>query len=97
MIRRTTASEPELRAAVFAGGLQAVEAYEILRQENQELHRFLKDGAAYLRHARSYGVSKDIVMTTLMHDFKGLANKEPCFLPRVSGYHQQPCLDKSPS
>jgi hypothetical protein len=82
-------NEPELRAAIFAGGDQAIEAYEILQQENQELRRFLQDGAAYLRHARSYGVSKDIVITTLMHDFKGLAARERCFLPRVSGYHNE--------
>jgi len=80
--------ESELRAAIFAGGDQAIEAYRILHNENKELHRFLQDGAAYIKHARTWGVSKDIALSTLLHDFKGLSNREPCFLPRVSGYSE---------
>jgi hypothetical protein len=35
------------------------------------------------------GVSDAVMLTTLAHDFSGLANHELCFLPRVTGYRER--------
>jgi hypothetical protein len=59
----------------------------IVQNENNMLRRFIQDGAAYLNHARKHKVPNSLVISTLRHDFNGLANNEACFLPRVSGYH----------
>lgn len=56
-----------------------------MRKENQRLMAFLQDAAAFIRG----DWSNDVVLSTLMHDIRGLANDEPCFQPRVSGYAER--------
>jgi hypothetical protein len=61
------------------------EELPLMRKENRRLTQFIKDGAAFIQQARGEW-SDHVVITTLAHDFRGLANDEPCFLPRVTGY-----------
>jgi hypothetical protein len=56
----------------------------LMRKENQRLTGFLQDAAAYVRVMD--GTEDNQTLATLVHDINGLANDEPCFLPRVSGY-----------
>jgi len=60
----------------------------LVENENKVLTRFVLDGAAFIRHVREWGVSKDLALTTLLHDFTGLSKKGQWFVPRVSGYHK---------
>lgn len=60
-----------------------------MRKENRRLMGFIQDAHAYLRHSFRLGTRPDIILTTLAHDLKGLANDEPCFSPRVTGYDQE--------
>jgi hypothetical protein len=55
-----------------------------MRKQNKRLTAFLQDAAAYLRVTDTDGAITQL--STLRHDILGLANDEPCFLPRVSGY-----------
>jgi regulator of sirC expression with transglutaminase-like and TPR domain len=57
-----------------------------LKKENEKLTRYIKDSAAYLRFAFGRGDRESLILSTLAHDLKGLANNEVCFLPRVDGY-----------
>lgn len=58
------------------------------RKENQRLMDFLKDASAYMRMELAREGTMHQVLATLTHDINGLANDEPCFLPRVHGYAQ---------
>jgi hypothetical protein len=55
-----------------------------MRKENKRLMDFIQDAAAFLRHKRFW--NDEIKLRTLIHDINGLANDEPCFSPRVTGY-----------
>jgi hypothetical protein len=59
-----------------------------MRKENLRLTNFLKDAAAFIRVSNSGkgAWNSNIVLSTLIHDITGLANDEPCFVPRVTGY-----------
>jgi hypothetical protein len=59
-----------------------------MRKENRRLTAFLQDAAAFIRESNSDKGSwnSNIVLATLVHDITGLANDEPCFSPRVTGY-----------
>jgi hypothetical protein len=59
-----------------------------LKKENQRLTNYIKDSAAYLRFAFGRGDRESLILSTLAHDLKGLANNETCFLPRVDGYYK---------
>lgn len=59
-----------------------------MRKENQRLTAFLQDANAFLRYACRKDLDDSVVLNTLGHDIAGLANDEPCFLPRVTGYAQ---------
>lgn len=61
------------------------EELPLMRKENQRLTAFLQDAAAFIRG----DWSNDVVLSTLMHDIRGLANDEPCFTPRVTGYAER--------
>jgi hypothetical protein len=56
----------------------------LMRKENLKLMNFLRDAAAFIRFQRLYPDKG--VLDTMTHDTNGLANDEPCFLPRVTGY-----------
>lgn len=58
-----------------------------LRKQVWKYEAFIRDAAAFIRYGRNFGMSKDLMLTTLTHDLNGLAEKETCFLPRVNGYH----------
>jgi hypothetical protein len=61
-----------------------------MRKENKRLTDFLQDAAAFIRSANTDKLWNDnIVLATLVHDITGLANDEPCFSPRVTGYAQR--------
>ncbi len=61
-----------------------------MRKENKQLMDFLQDAAAFIRSARNKETWNDnLVLATLIHDITGLANDEPCFSPRVTGYAQR--------
>jgi hypothetical protein len=57
-----------------------------MRKENQRLTGFIQDAAAYVRWAFNEGHRQDVILSNLVHDLRGLANDEPCFSPRVTGY-----------
>lgn len=59
-----------------------------MRNQNKRLTGFLQDAAAFIRIANSGkgNWNSNIVLATLIHDINGLAEDQPCFLPRVSGY-----------
>lgn len=61
----------------------------LMRNENKRLTGYIQDTRAYLRHALREGVRDSVILSTLAHDIRGLANDEPCFLPRVTGYAQR--------
>jgi hypothetical protein len=61
----------------------------LMRKENRKLMGFIQDAHAYLRHSFREGTRQDIILTTLAHDLKGLANDDRCFCPRVTGYDQE--------
>lgn len=46
----------------------------------------IEDMAAYIDFASENGYSADHIGAQLLHDLSGLANNEPCFLPRTYGY-----------
>lgn len=52
----------------------------------EKLEAFVKDAAAYMRVARNNYQEPMITLSVLSHDISGLANDEPCFQPRVTGY-----------
>lgn len=52
----------------------------------EKLEAFIKDAAAYLRLASENDQEHRLTLSVLSHDITGLANDEPCFLPRVTGY-----------
>jgi hypothetical protein len=60
----------------------------LMRKENLRLINFLRDAAAFIRVSNSgKGTwNSNIVLATLIHDINGMANEEPCFVPRVTGY-----------
>ena len=58
-----------------------------MRKINQQQMTFFQDAAAFIRKGGADRTWNDkIILATLIHDITGLANDEPCFLPRVSGY-----------
>lgn len=58
--------------------------------ENKRLMEFIQDAAAFIRAGGADKTWNDkIILTTLIHDITGLANNEPCFSPRVTGYAQR--------
>lgn len=57
-----------------------------MRKENKRLTGFIQDAAAYVRWAFNEGHRQDVILSNLVHDLRGLANDEPCFSPRVTGY-----------
>ncbi len=62
----------------------------ISRKADERLVSFLQDAAAFIRSAHKDKTWNDnIVLSTLIHDITGLANDEPCFSPRVTGYAQR--------
>lgn len=60
-----------------------------MRKENRRLMGFIQDAHAYLRHSFRLATRQDIILSTLAHDLKGLANDDKCFVPRVSGYNDR--------
>jgi hypothetical protein len=58
-------------------------------QHMRDAAQFLIDARAFLRWGFDNNVSEPNMLATLIHDICGLANRERCFLPRVSGYAQQ--------
>jgi hypothetical protein len=53
-----------------------------MRKINKQQMAFFQDAAAFIRG--EWG--NDVVLSTLIHDINGLAEDQPCFQPRVSGY-----------
>lgn len=66
-----------------------------MRKENQRLTGFLQDASAYLRYCSINSKANFITLGTLAHDINGLANDEPCFMPRVSGYAEREKVNSS--
>jgi hypothetical protein len=58
-------------------------------QHMRDAKQFLIDARAFLRFGYDNGLDEKMMLATLIHDIAGLANRERCFLPRVSGYAQQ--------
>jgi hypothetical protein len=61
-------------------------------EHQRDCVRFIDDAAAYIRHALEHSDSaaqRMVILGTLIHDITGLANRETCFLPRVTGYDHQ--------
>jgi hypothetical protein len=56
-------------------------------KDDRRLVDFIQDAAAFIHSKGTW--SSDIVLATLVHDITGLANNEPCFSPRVTGYAQR--------
>jgi hypothetical protein len=61
-----------------------------MRKENRRLTAFLQDAVAFIRKSHREGLWNDnIILATLVHDITALANDEPCFVPKVTGYAQR--------
>lgn len=58
-------------------------------QHMRDAAQFLIDARAFLRFGYDNELDEKVMLATLIHDIAGLANRERCFLPRVSGYAQQ--------
>jgi hypothetical protein len=58
-----------------------------MRKINQQQMAFFQDAAAFIRSQQNRETwNQNLILTTLIHDITGIANDEPCFSPRVSGY-----------
>lgn len=55
----------------------------LMRSQNKRLMDFLRDALAFTRQS---DMKPNLILATLIHDFSGIINDEPCFLPRVTGY-----------
>lgn len=56
-------------------------------EDNEKrLEAFIQDANAYLQAAAEVNQKPALTLLVLTHDISGLANHEPCFLPRVHGY-----------
>jgi hypothetical protein len=51
-------------------------------------NQFVRDAAAYLRFSARTNQKPEVTLFNLAHDIIGIANDEPCFLPRVTGYEK---------
>ena len=56
-----------------------------MTDREKRLEDFIQDACAFIQWAVE-NEQQDIIGVTLSHDICGLANYEPCFLPRVDGY-----------
>ena len=66
------------------------EELPLMRKENQRLMGFIQDAAAFIRWVNLQDQGRaSTIAPTLAHDINGLANDEPCFQPRVTGYAQR--------
>ncbi len=88
--RSTNLMRPGDAANLVLDNKRLREELPLMRSENKRLMDFLQDAAAFIRSARIDGTWNDnMVLATLIHDITGLANDEPCFSPRVTGYAQR--------
>ena len=56
-----------------------------MTDRERRLEDFIQDACAFVRWCAEND-KIELIGATLAHDICGLANYEPCFLPRVDGY-----------
>jgi hypothetical protein len=85
--RSTNLMRPGEAANLVLHNKRLNEELPLMRKENQRLMAFMQDASAFIRHGGKDKTWNDnIILATLIHDIFGLANDEPCFVPKVTGY-----------